>query len=281
VTPTAVPARGSPGENRRPGVRHRALTLKRRTRPCAQRSSTTGPATSPVADPRRPWRCVRRRPAARPADDEIEQAHGLPAGALAAAALAPARGLPAVTGEITDEQWRFAVAVDLANTYGSPSSGQTVSDMCGGVSRAQLRVDGGGAGHMHTDSSRSGTAPGRTQPLFSRCTRPGRSAVGLGRSRAILRRLHPQTAAVLSLRGGLRLRRSGQSRGTGRGCSWRSPEDGRERGGCWASIAVPASSGTPAPARPWAAPSPAPPTSYGFWAPPNCPARMTARVRRR
>ncbi|MEU8868803.1 HAD-IA family hydrolase [Streptomyces umbrinus] len=54
-----------------------------------------------------------------PANDEIEQAHGLPAGALAAAAFAPARVHPAVTGEITDEQWRSAVATDLANTYGS------------------------------------------------------------------------------------------------------------------------------------------------------------------
>ncbi|MFF3712903.1 MFS transporter [Streptomyces phaeochromogenes] len=43
MTPTAVPARGSLGEHRRPGVRRRALTLKRRTPPCAQRSSTTGP----------------------------------------------------------------------------------------------------------------------------------------------------------------------------------------------------------------------------------------------
>ncbi|TQE33087.1 HAD family hydrolase [Streptomyces ipomoeae] len=54
-----------------------------------------------------------------PTDHEIEHAHGLPAGALAAAAFAPARVHPAITGEITDEQWRFAVAADLANTYGS------------------------------------------------------------------------------------------------------------------------------------------------------------------
>lgn len=54
-----------------------------------------------------------------PADDEIEQAHGLPAGALAAAAFAPARVHPAITGEITDEQWRSAVAADLATTCGS------------------------------------------------------------------------------------------------------------------------------------------------------------------
>ncbi|MGP4051441.1 HAD-IA family hydrolase [Streptomyces sp. 2A115] len=54
-----------------------------------------------------------------PADHEIEHAHGLPRGALAAAAFAPARVHPAVTGAITDEQWRSAVAADLAEAYGS------------------------------------------------------------------------------------------------------------------------------------------------------------------
>ncbi|MCT9009033.1 HAD-IA family hydrolase [Streptomyces rhizosphaerihabitans] len=54
-----------------------------------------------------------------PADDDIEQAHGLPAGSLAAAAFAPARVNPAITGEITDEQWRSNVAADLADTCGS------------------------------------------------------------------------------------------------------------------------------------------------------------------
>lgn len=63
----------------------------------------------------------RRRAAALawPADNEIEHAHGLPAGSLAAAAFAPARINPAITGEITDEQWRSAVAADLADTCGS------------------------------------------------------------------------------------------------------------------------------------------------------------------
>ncbi|MFR0367528.1 HAD-IA family hydrolase [Streptomyces sp. MCC20] len=55
-----------------------------------------------------------------PADDDIEHAHGLPRGAIATAAFAPARVHPAVTGAITDEQWRSAVAADLAETYGSP-----------------------------------------------------------------------------------------------------------------------------------------------------------------
>jgi putative hydrolase of the HAD superfamily len=45
---------------------------------------------------------------------DIEQAHGVPVGALAAAAFAPHRLLPAVTGRCTDEEWRAAVAADLA-----------------------------------------------------------------------------------------------------------------------------------------------------------------------
>ncbi|MGW7365885.1 hypothetical protein ACWGI8_21200 [Streptomyces sp. NPDC054841] len=54
-----------------------------------------------------------------PAADTLEQAHGLPVGALAGAAFAPARLQPAITGEITDEQWRSAVAADLADRCGS------------------------------------------------------------------------------------------------------------------------------------------------------------------
>ncbi|MFI0977591.1 HAD-IA family hydrolase [Streptomyces sp. NPDC021093] len=54
-----------------------------------------------------------------PAADALEQAHGLPLGALAAAAFAPSRLLPAITGKITDEQWRSAVAADLADSCGS------------------------------------------------------------------------------------------------------------------------------------------------------------------
>lgn len=46
--------------------------------------------------------------------DELDLAHGLPAGTLAGAAFAPARLLPAITGACTDEQWRAAVAADLA-----------------------------------------------------------------------------------------------------------------------------------------------------------------------
>ncbi|MFI6588015.1 HAD-IA family hydrolase [Embleya sp. NPDC050493] len=49
----------------------------------------------------------------------LEHTHGLPEGALAAAAFASARLLPAITGQITDEQWRAAVTADLAADCGS------------------------------------------------------------------------------------------------------------------------------------------------------------------
>jgi putative hydrolase of the HAD superfamily len=45
---------------------------------------------------------------------EIEQAHCVPPGTIAAAAFAPERLLPAITGLRTDEQWRAAIAADLA-----------------------------------------------------------------------------------------------------------------------------------------------------------------------
>ncbi|MFD7868179.1 HAD-IA family hydrolase [Streptomyces sp. NPDC059783] len=54
-----------------------------------------------------------------PTVSDIENSHGLPTGALAAAAFAPARLHPAITGEVTDEQWRSAVAADLAEICGS------------------------------------------------------------------------------------------------------------------------------------------------------------------
>lgn len=44
----------------------------------------------------------------------LEEAHGVRPGTLAAAAFAPARLLPAITGRCTDEEWRAAVTADLA-----------------------------------------------------------------------------------------------------------------------------------------------------------------------
>lgn len=63
-----------------------------------------------------------------PATDDLERRNGLPEGALARAAFAPPRLHPAITGEVTDEEWRSAVAADLA-------------EVCGSSDRAQAAVD--------------------------------------------------------------------------------------------------------------------------------------------
>lgn len=44
---------------------------------------------------------------------DLEQEHGVPAGTLAAAAFAPHRLRPAITGRCTDEEWRAAIVDDL------------------------------------------------------------------------------------------------------------------------------------------------------------------------
>lgn len=48
----------------------------------------------------------------------VDRAHGVPEGTLAAAAFAPHRLLPAITGGTTDPEWRAAVAEDLAVAHG-------------------------------------------------------------------------------------------------------------------------------------------------------------------
>jgi putative hydrolase of the HAD superfamily len=54
-----------------------------------------------------------------PSGEGIERACGLPAGSIAAAHFSPSRLNLAITGKITDEQWRAAAAADLAAVYGS------------------------------------------------------------------------------------------------------------------------------------------------------------------
>ncbi|MDH6580575.1 HAD-IA family hydrolase [Kitasatospora sp. MAP5-34] len=61
-----------------------------------------------------------------PGHADLDHVHGLPAGTFAAAAFAPARLHPAITGEITDEQWRSAVATDLADVCGSMDRARSV-----------------------------------------------------------------------------------------------------------------------------------------------------------
>ncbi|MFC8453077.1 HAD family hydrolase [Kitasatospora sp. NPDC057223] len=57
---------------------------------------------------------------------DLDHVHKLPAGTFAAAAFAPPRLHPAITGEITDEQWRSAVATDLADVCGSMDRARNV-----------------------------------------------------------------------------------------------------------------------------------------------------------
>ncbi|MDX3536932.1 HAD-IA family hydrolase [Streptomyces sp. MB09-01] len=67
---------------------------------------------------------LRHWPAPGPTD--LDHVHGLPAGTIAAAAFAPARLHPAITGEVTDEQWRAAVATDLADACGSADRARSI-----------------------------------------------------------------------------------------------------------------------------------------------------------
>nr|WP_238341448.1 HAD-IA family hydrolase [Actinopolymorpha rutila] len=69
-----------------------------------------------------------------------EAANGLPAGALAAAAFAPDRLLPAITGLVSDEQWRAGVVDDLAERHGGRARAQAAVD---GWSAPVGRVDPG------------------------------------------------------------------------------------------------------------------------------------------
>lgn len=57
---------------------------------------------------------------------ELERVNGLPLGALAASAFAPARLEPAITGVVTDGEWRAAIAADLAETFGSVARADAV-----------------------------------------------------------------------------------------------------------------------------------------------------------
>jgi putative hydrolase of the HAD superfamily len=61
-----------------------------------------------------------------PSHTELDLAHGLPAGTLAAAAFAPSRLHPAITGLVTDEQWRCAVATSIAAACGSMDTARNV-----------------------------------------------------------------------------------------------------------------------------------------------------------
>lgn len=58
--------------------------------------------------------------------DALDRDHGLPPGTFAAAAFAPERLIPAITGLVSDEEWRENVAADLAAASGSWSTARAV-----------------------------------------------------------------------------------------------------------------------------------------------------------
>lgn len=83
---------------------------------------------------------------------DLERRHGLAPGALLAAAFAPERLLPAVTGKVTDGEWRAGVAADLARSgvpagraaaaveEWSRSPGRLDERVCDLLTRARQRV---------------------------------------------------------------------------------------------------------------------------------------------
>ncbi|WP_101254150.1 HAD-IA family hydrolase [Streptomyces barkulensis] len=73
-----------------------------------------------------------------PGHADLDRAHGLPEGTLSAAAFAPARLRPAITGEITDEQWRSAVAKDIAEVC---RSRERARNLVNAWSNLEPRVD--------------------------------------------------------------------------------------------------------------------------------------------
>ncbi|WP_245614320.1 HAD family hydrolase [Actinokineospora inagensis] len=72
--------------------------------------------------------------------NDLDLAHGLPVGTLAAAAFAPIRLVPALTGEHTDEQWRAAVTEALTKTCGAERAKALVTDWTAATGRVDDTV---------------------------------------------------------------------------------------------------------------------------------------------
>ncbi len=73
---------------------------------------------------------------------EAESTHGLAPGALTAVAFEPDRLSAAVTGQLTDEQWRAGIVAVLAQRYGAQAAGAVAqwSAAVGEVDRAVLAL---------------------------------------------------------------------------------------------------------------------------------------------
>jgi putative hydrolase of the HAD superfamily len=70
----------------------------------------------------------------------LDRAFGLTDGTVHAAAFAPGRLHPAITGLITDEQWRAVIAEDLAEVCGGP---ERARQLVARWTAAEARVDTG------------------------------------------------------------------------------------------------------------------------------------------
>lgn len=67
----------------------------------------------------------------------LDRAHGVPEGTLAGTAFAPERLIPAITGAVTDEEWRTGITTELAATYGI----ETAQALVGAWTTIPGRVD--------------------------------------------------------------------------------------------------------------------------------------------
>lgn len=74
------------------------------------------------------------------APTQLDRLCGLPDGTLAGAAFRPERLLPAITGAVTDEEWRSAVAEDLAAVWGLRATVSLISRWNGAFGRVDEEV---------------------------------------------------------------------------------------------------------------------------------------------
>lgn len=126
---------------------------------------------------------------------EMERRHGLAPGSLHRAAFAPERLLPAVTGRVTDAEWRVGVAADLVASgisagraagiveEWSQSPGRLDERMCDLLARVRHRVPvalvSNGTTRLEDDLSRLGVTA-RVRPVVVNSARVGVAKPGAG-----------------------------------------------------------------------------------------------------
>ncbi len=62
-----------------------------------------------------------------PSDESIEIAHGLPIGSIRLTAFSPKLVWPALTGDVTDEEWRHRTAAELHRQFGAVRAAEAVA----------------------------------------------------------------------------------------------------------------------------------------------------------